>query len=132
MSKFKIGLVPMSAKPYHRGHHMLVEIAALGKAANSAINEAPDNDLVLVFVSHSSRGTKPPTKTSGGKERIVPGETPVFGGDMKYIWDELLIPNLNLPRNVLIKSPSDGAPSSPVLAVHNVLSAIHKSKVEGE
>ena len=27
----KIGLVPMSAKPYHAGHHMLVEFAAISE-----------------------------------------------------------------------------------------------------
>ena len=35
----KIGLVPVSAKPYHAGHHALVELAA------------SQNDKVLLFVS---------------------------------------------------------------------------------
>lgn len=127
----RIGLVPMSAKPYHRGHHMLVEIAALGNASSAALKGAPTNDEVVVFASYSSRGTKPATKSSGGKERIIPGETPVFGEDMKYIWEKLLIPNLRLPDNVTVRSPADGAPNSPVKAVHEVLSAIHKAKEEG-
>jgi hypothetical protein len=128
MRKTKIGLVPMSAKPYHRGHHALVEIAALGKASESAIEEAPDNDFVIVFVSYTSRGTKPGTKASGGKERVIPGETPVFGDDMKYIWEKLLIPNINFPDNVIIASPATGAPNSPILGVHDVLSAIHEAR----
>jgi hypothetical protein len=118
MSKFRIGLIPMSAKPYHRGHHSLVEIAS---------NE---NDLVIVFVSYSSRGTKKATKSNGGKERTIPGEVPVFGSDMKYIWENLLIPNLCLPSNVIIRSPSHEVPNSPVSAVYDVVSEIHKSHEE--
>lgn len=132
MSKFKIGLVPMSAKPYHRGHHGLVEIAALGKAADAALEEAPDNDLVIVFISYTSRGTKPGTKASGGKERVVPGETPIFGEDMKWVWENLLIPNLKLPSNVIVRSPSTGAPASPILGVRNVLTAVHEAHLAGE
>ena len=132
MSKFRIGLVPMSAKPYHKGHHALVEVAALGKASSAALESAPDNDVVIVFVSYSSRGTKPGTKASGGKERVAPGETPVFGSDMKYVWENLLIPNLKLPQNVMIKSPSTGAPPSPITGVREILEAVHKAKVSGE
>ena len=123
-----IGLVPMSAKPYHLGHHMLVELAALGALNKEIVFEAPKNDLVIVFVSYSSRGTK----TSKGKEVVVPGETPVFGQDMRYIWENLLIPNLAFPQNVLIRTPSDGIPNSPVAAVFEVINKIHKSKVDGE
>jgi len=39
----RIGLVPMSAKPYHAGHDGLVRIAA------------KDNDKVVVFVSETNR-----------------------------------------------------------------------------
>ncbi len=122
----------MSAKPYHRGHHALVQIAALGSASDAALEGAPDNDVVIVFVSYSSRGTKPGTKASGGKERVTPGETPVFGDDMKYIWEELLLPNLELPSNVIVRSPSTGAPASPILGVRNILSAVHNAKLAGE
>lgn len=132
MSKFKIGLVPMSAKPYHRGHHSLVQIAALGSASDAALEGAPDNDVVIVFVSYSSRGTKPGTKASGGKERVVPGETPIFGDDMRYIWEELLIPNLDLPSNVIIRSPSTGAPASPITGVRDILDAVHNARLTGE
>ena len=59
----KIGLVPMSAKPYHRGHHYLVTTAA---------NE---NDKVLLFVSTS--------------DRIKKDQTPIYGEDMENIWKNL-------------------------------------------
>ena len=52
-----IGLVPMSAKPYHTGHDGLVRIAA------------SENDEVLLFVSIS--------------DRKRPGEMPLLGSDMK-------------------------------------------------
>ena len=58
----KVGLVPMSAKPYHAGHHWLVE-----KAAN-------ENDHVIVFVSISDRTRK--------------GEQPIYGEDMQQVWKE--------------------------------------------
>ena len=60
----KIGLVPMSAKPYHRGHHYLVTTAA------------KQNDKVLLFVSTSDRNRK--------------GEFPISGKDMQEIWIEHL------------------------------------------
>ena len=60
----KIGLVPVSAKPYHAGHHALVELAAA------------QNDKVLIFVSTSSRNRK--------------GEFPISGEDMQKIWTEHL------------------------------------------
>ena len=56
----KIGLVPMSAKPYHKGHHYLVETAA------------SENDKVLLFVSISDRCKK--------------GQIPIYGQDMQQIW----------------------------------------------
>lgn len=56
----KIGLVPMSAKPYHKGHHYLVTSAAA------------QNDKVLLFVSTSDRCRK--------------GEVPIYGSDMEDIW----------------------------------------------
>ncbi len=60
----KIGLVPISAKPYHAGHHALVELAA------------SQNDKVLLFVSTSDRNRK--------------GEFPISGKDMQEIWIEHL------------------------------------------
>ncbi len=68
----KIGLVPMSAKPYHAGHDGLVRLAA------------KENDKVKVFVSLSNR------------ER--PGEVPILGSDMQTIWKGHIEPSL--PGNV--------------------------------
>lgn len=60
----KIGLVPVSAKPYHAGHHSLVTKAA------------SENDKVILFVSTSNRHRK--------------GEFPIDGADMSRIWREEL------------------------------------------
>ena len=68
-----VGLVPMAAKPYHKGHHALVEKAAA------------DNDKVLLFVSAS--------------DRIRKGELPISGSDMMKIWKEQIEPIL--PSNVI-------------------------------
>ena len=68
----KIGLVPISAKPYHAGHHYLIETAAA------------KNDRVIVFASTSDRKRK--------------GEFPVCGKTMHGIWqDEIL---KIMPENV--------------------------------
>jgi hypothetical protein len=56
----RIGLVPLAAKPYHIGHHALVE-----KAAN-------ENDTILIFVSMSDRRRS--------------GEHPIYGWQMQDIW----------------------------------------------
>jgi len=71
----RIGLVPVSAKPYHAGHHALVT-----KAAN-------ENEKVILFVSTSDR------KRSG--------EFPIFGTDMLKVWQEEL-ENI-MPGNVEIQ-----------------------------
>lgn len=68
----KIGLLGMSGKPVHAGHWGLIQIAAR------------ENDEVHLFVSTS--------------DRIRPGEMPIYGADMKRIWDEFLEPSL--PSNV--------------------------------
>jgi len=68
-----IGLVPLSAKPYHAGHHALVTKAA------------EQNDKVVVFVSTSDRERK--------------GEFPISGADMKRIWEEEI--ESILPSNVI-------------------------------
>ena len=60
----KIGLIPMSAKPYHKGHHWLVEKAS------------GENDRIIVFVSTSDRKKK--------------GEFPILGSNMNRIWKEEL------------------------------------------
>lgn len=71
----KIGLVPVSAKPYHAGHHALVEMAAA------------ENDLVKLFVSTSDRRRK--------------GEFPILGDDMVRVWKEEL--EGVMPGNVVIE-----------------------------
>ena len=68
----KVGLVPISAKPYHAGHHYLVELAA------------KSNDKVILFVSTS--------------DRVRRGEYPVLGETMKKIWVNEILPIL--PSNV--------------------------------
>ena len=70
----RIGLVPISAKPYHSGHHALVTRAAA------------ENDKVILFVSLSDR-----------KRR---GEFPILGSDMHDIWSQFLEPAM--PSNVTI------------------------------
>jgi len=70
----KIGLVPISAKPYHAGHHALVSAASA------------QNDKVLLFVSTSDRKRK--------------GEFPILGSDMADIWVRYLEPIM--PGNVEI------------------------------
>ena len=71
----KIGLVPISAKPYHAGHHYLIETAAA------------ENDEVIVFASTSDRKRT--------------GEFPIEGSVMVEVWNELIVPNL--PENVSVR-----------------------------
>ncbi len=71
----QVGLVPISAKPYHRGHHVLVERAA------------QENDAVVVFVSVSDRRRR--------------NEFPVMGEAMREVWNEELEPIM--PSNVRIE-----------------------------
>ena len=138
----KIGLVPMSAKPYHAGHHMLVELAAIAEITDEVRSlELPVNDEVVVFVSFSSRGVKKikdpadsRTLKQGARKIEVPkaGETPVFGTDMQYIWNNLLKPNLGLPSKVKIISPDDGASPAPVRSIHEVCGALKDAYDAGE
>ena len=71
----KIGLVPVSAKPYHAGHHALVTMAA---------NE---NDKVILFVSTSDRRRK--------------GQFEILGADMIKVWQEEL--EAIMPQNIEIE-----------------------------
>ena len=71
----QIGLVPISAKPYHAGHHSLVTTAAA------------ENDEVILFVSTSDRRRK--------------DEFPIYGKDMIRVWAEEL--EKIMPSNVQIE-----------------------------
>jgi hypothetical protein len=71
----RIGLIPVSGKPYHAGHHYLVERAA------------GENDEVILFVSTSDRKRK--------------GQFPILGVDMERVWrDEL---ESAMPSNVRVE-----------------------------
>jgi len=59
-----IGLIPVSGKPYHAGHHYLVKRAAA------------ENDEVILFVSTS--------------DRVRKNEFPIYGADMQRVWQEEL------------------------------------------
>ena len=71
-SQYDIGLVPMSAKPFHEGHMSLIRKAS---------DECKE---VIVFVSTSDRKRK--------------GEITIFGEDMFNIWESLL--TKYMPQNV--------------------------------
>ena len=70
--QYDIGLVPMSAKPFHDGHMSLIRKAS---------DECKE---VIVFVSTSDRKRK--------------GEITIFGEDMLNIWENIL--TKYLPPNV--------------------------------
>ena len=139
--EFNIGLVPMSAKPYHAGHHMLVELAGISEVTRELQSiEVPINDAVGVFVSFSGRGTRflkdredPRTLKQGSRTIEVPkpGESPIFGADMRYIWNNILKPQLNLPPKVQIITPDDGASESPIKSVHDVCIALKEAVEAG-
>jgi hypothetical protein len=71
----KIGLIPMSAKPYHAGHDGLVRLACR------------ECDIVQLFV--------------GITDRKRPGEIPIYAGMMREIWsrfiEKTLPGNCNIP-----------------------------------
>ena len=69
LQQYDVGLVPMSAKPFHEGHMSLIR-----KASDECKS-------VIVFVSTSDRKRK--------------GEITIFGEDMKYIWENILIKYLS-------------------------------------
>ena len=71
----RVGLIPVSGKPYHAGHHYLVEQAAA------------DNDEVILFVSTSDRKRK--------------GEMAILGADMLEVWKQEL--EKIMPSNVRIE-----------------------------
>jgi hypothetical protein len=69
----KVGLVPMSAKPFHAGHDALIRLACR------------ECEIVQVFVSLSNR------------ER--PGELPIYSKDMEVIWKKYI--EKSLPENCM-------------------------------
>ena len=64
IGQYDIGLIPMSAKPFHEGHMFLIR---------KAIDECKK---VIVYVSISDRSRE--------------GEITIFGEDMKFIWENIL------------------------------------------
>ena len=56
----RVGIVAGSFKPYHKGHHEMVKIAA------------SENDRVIFFVSTS--------------DRVKKGQHPLYGSDMRKTW----------------------------------------------
>jgi len=81
---FTFGLVPMSAKPFHKGHMFLI------KAASERCKK------VIVYVSISDRSRK--------------GEITIHGEDMQFIWESII--TKYLPENV--KCIYGGSPISKV------------------
>ena len=86
-----IGLVPISAKPFHIGHMSLIEMAA------------KQNDQVKVFVSLS--------------DRVKKNEFPVYGEQMQKIWNEHLM--AIMPSNVDVDLLPKGV--QPVRMVYETL-----------
>lgn len=81
---FTFGLVPMSAKPFHKGHMFLI------KAASERCKK------VIAYVSISDRSRK--------------GEITIHGEDMQFIWESII--TKYLPENV--KCIYGGSPVSKV------------------
>ena len=137
----KIGIVPMSAKPFHAGHNSLIRFAAGIELLEPLVKlgyAKQENDQVSVYVSYSSRGVKKRTKTIRGVkhkfEEPIPGEAPVFGQDMEYIWDNILTAeNLQYTdTNVDIITPNMSQIRSPVLAGFKVADAFRDAYNLGE
>ena len=122
----KIGIVPMSAKPFHTGHNALIKFAAGIELLDSLEQQGfiqQENDVVNVYVSYSSRDVKKRTRTirKGVKKKYeepIPGKAPVFGADMEYIWENILTKeNLGyINSNVNIISPKMSGENSPIRA----------------
>ena len=94
-----IGLVPMSAKPYHAGHDGLVRIAA------------GENGIVKLFVSTTDRARS--------------GEMKIDGETMQIIWWDYIEPTL--PENVIVDYCRKGE-DSPVGKVYKELEVAEQNK----
>ena len=86
-----IGIVAGSVKPFHAGHHKMVEIAA------------ENNDRVDLYVSTS--------------DRLRKNEHPLYGKDMRKVWEEHL--SGILPDNVNLYLLGAGTP--PIRKVYELL-----------
>jgi cytidyltransferase-like protein len=86
-----IGIVAGSFKPYHKGHHEMVKIAA------------GENDRVILFVSTT--------------DRLRKDEHPLYGSDMRKTWLDHLEPIL--PGNVELQLLEPGKP--PIKYVYETL-----------
>lgn len=80
----QVGIVPMSAKPYHVGHDMLLRLAAA------------ECDRVVAFVSTS--------------DRIRKGEFPISGAVMRAVWSSHIV--RTLPGNVSVRFVSNPVSST--------------------
>lgn len=85
---YDIALIPISAKPFHEGHMCLIR---------KAINECKE---IIIFTSNSDRKRK--------------GEFTIFGNDMQFIWNNIIINYL--PKNCQIYFEG-----SPILNVYKFL-----------
>ena len=100
----RIGIVPMSAKPYHRGHHYLVTTAA------------EENDKVFLFASIS--------------KRIKPDQTPIYWEEMENIWENYL--KKIMPENVEVIFTGGSYGGSPVRSVFEKLEGPEADAASGE
>lgn len=133
----KIGIVPMSAKPFHTGHNALIKFAAGIELLDSLAQQGfiqQENDVVNVYVSYSSRDVKKRTRTirKGVKEKYeepIPGKAPVFGADMEYIWENILTEeNLGYDDEVVrIISPKKSGKNSPIRAAFALANAFKEA-----
>lgn len=133
----RIGIVAMSAKPFHAGHNALIKFAAGHELLEPLVKlgfAEQENDQVNVYVSYSSRGVKKRTRKGVEYEETIPGEAPVFGKDMEYIWDNILTAdNLQYTNtNVSIITPNMSQIKSPVTAGFKVTDSFRDAYNSGE
>ena len=96
----RLGIVAGSFKPYHAGHHKMVEIAA------------ENNDQVYLFVSTTDRMRK--------------GEHPLYGKDMRKVWNDHL--SGILPSNVHLYLLGPG--QAPIRSVYELLEDASKKGMD--
>ena len=96
----KIGLIPMSAKPFHAGHDSLIRLACR------------ECEMVQVFV--------------GLDDRTRPGELPIYGKDMEVIWKKYI--EKSLPGNCMPPIYTHG--NSPVNEMMKFLERVEKEGSE--